>query len=295
MKQPMSSAERRICLYAWIVALVMLTISLAVYVATKPVTVSFIDVGQGDACLVQAGKGGAVLIDGGDEGAGLTLSSYLAKQNVRALDAVILSHLHSDHYTGVKELIEDGFPIRMLYLSGIPFPEEEEELFALTQKAGISICRLMADSKLTLGKATYHVLWPQEKAEYMQVNNQSLVLRMEYGENRILFTGDIEAAAQAELALYPERECRADVLKVPHHGGSTAVYRSFLERVHPRFAVIGVGMDNYHGHPHPKMLDALSQIGCQTLRTDLNGTVKLVLHKDKIARIETTDKWRMLK
>ncbi len=293
MKQPLTSAQKKFYLWFWIAACLMLAISFVIYTAAKPVTVSFLDVGQGDACLIQAGRGGTVLIDGGDEGEGETLLSYFAKQNIRKLDGVILSHLHDDHLSGVKELIEAGFPITMLYLSGISNPEEEEPLLRLTKEAGISVVRLMEGNTLTLGKATYHVLWPQPRAEYMQVNNQSLVLRMEYGDNRILFTGDAEVSAQSDLALYPEEELRADVLKVPHHGGKSAVYRSFLEKVQPRFGVISVGIDNYHGHPHPEMLSALDQVGCGVFRTDLHGTVRVVLHKDAIARIETNEKWRM--
>ncbi|MBR5152298.1 MAG: MBL fold metallo-hydrolase [Clostridia bacterium] len=294
MKQPMTNARKQFYLNVWIFAILLLAVSLTVFWVSKPVSIHFVDVGQGDACLVRGGQGGTVLIDGGDVGEGKTLLSYFAKQNVRKLDAVILSHLHDDHISGVKELIQEGFPITELYLSPITDHQAEQELLALTKDAKISVTYLSAEETLNLGKVTYKVLWPYPKAEYMKENNQSMVLRLEYGKNRILLTGDVELSAQAELAMNMGEELKADVLKVPHHGGKTAVYPPFLTKVQPKIGIISVGVDNYHGHPHPDMLSALEETGCGILRTDLHGTVSVILHKDRLARIETNEKWRLL-
>ncbi len=273
----------------------MFLASVLAYVWLKPVSVSFLDVGQGDACLIQGGRGGNVLIDGGDEGSGITLTGYLAKQNVRKLDGIFLSHFHEDHALGVLELLRTGFAVKQIYLSIIPsHTEMEEELLYLAKEQDIPITRLGIGDSVTLGRVRYDVVWPTERAQFMKENNQSMVLRAEYGENRILFTGDIEMSAQSELALDHKEKLTAQILKVPHHGGESSAHLPFLRAVHSRFAVIGVGVDNYYEHPHPKMLDNLNAIGAQVLRTDKDGNVKVVLGKDKIKRIEITEKWRKL-
>ena len=281
---------------AWVLALVLFAFALVWFQVSKPVSVSFVDVGQGDACLIQAGRRGNVLIDGGDTGSGVMLMSYLANQNVRTLDAVFVSHFHEDHISGIMELMVQDFPIRMLYLPEVSdASQEEENLLKLVHEKQIPMRRISRSEELTIGKAHYCVLWPEAKAEHLAANNQSLVLRVEYGENRFLFTGDVEISAQAELVQEKGEQLSAQVLKVPHHGGESAVYRPFLEACQPQLAVIGVGMNNYYGHPSQEMLTALADCGSAVYRTDWHGTVKLVLDKEKIKRIETADKWRKLK
>ncbi len=260
----------------------------------QPVTVSFIDVGQGDACLIRAGRGGTVLIDSGDSGAGTTLLSYFDINNVRKLDGVILSHLHDDHISGVKELMEEGFPISVLYLPSVCDRECEEKLLSFTREAGVSVEHLSAGAELRLGKADYHVLWPEDKAEYFEENNCSMVVSMEYGENRVIFTGDAELTVLAEIAKEHEDEIQADVLKVPHHGSKTSISPSFLKAVKPRVALIGAGWKNQHGHPDEETVEMLNQLGCKVLRTDLHGTIQLRYTEEKLVRLTTTDKWRNL-
>lgn len=288
--------EKRLLVVAWVLALTLFAFTAVWFQISKPVSISFVDVGQGDACLIQAGHRGNVLIDGGDAGSGVTLMSYLANQNVRALDAVFVSHFHEDHMSGIMELITQDFPIRMLYLPEVSDASQEEENFLrLVQEKQIPMRRVSVNEELTIGKARYYILWPEEKAAHMSANNQSLVLRMDYGKNCFLFTGDIEASAQAELVQEKGEQLSAQVLKVPHHGGQSALYRPLLAACHPQFAMIEVGMNNYYGHPSQVMLDGLADCGCMVYRTDLHGTVKLLLDKEKIKRIETADKWRTLK
>ena len=279
-----------------LLAVLFFVLACAYYFTNIPATVTFVDVGQGDACLIQIGKNGNVLIDGGDEGSGATLQSFLASQNVRKLHAVFITHCHTDHMTGIIELIQSGFPVEMLYLpQHTSDSEDERELIALIHEKQLPFRRLQDGEVLTIGNAIYHVLWPKQKATYMKANNQSLVLRMDYGENRILFTGDIEASAQIELCMEQPDEIQANILKVPHHGGETAVLTPFIEACNPQISVIGVGMNNLHGHPSPEMLDALNQVQSMVYRTDFHGNVKLTLDKRGIKRIDySDDKWRML-
>lgn len=289
-------SSRRVLKVVWTLALCFFAFACIYFYTNIPVSVTFVDVGQGDSALIQAGKNGNVLIDGGDDGSGVILQSFLSKQNVRSLNAVFVSHFHDDHIQGIMELILGGYPIKMLYLPKYSYASESENtLLDLLNEKQIPFRRLEENEVLTIGKATYHLLWPKQKAAYMKENNQSLVLRMDYGENRILFTGDIEASAQAELFATSPEEIQAQVLKVPHHGGKTAVFTPFLKACAPQISVIGVGIDNYHGHPSKEMLNALTSLKSLTYRTDYHGNVKLILDKTSIKRIETSiDKWRIL-
>ena len=225
------------------------------------------------------------------------MQAFLASQNVRKLNAVFVSHCHTDHVTGIIELIQNGFPIEMLYLPQYTSDSDaERELIALIHEKQLPFRRLREGEVLSIGNASYHVLWPKEKATYMKANNQSLVLRMDYGETRVLFTGDIEASAQIELCTEQPDEIQANILKVPHHGGETAVLIPFIKACNSQISVIEVGMNNFHGHPSPEMLDALNQVQSMVYRTDFHGNVKLTLDKRTIRRIEySTDKWRMLR
>lgn len=285
--------KRRFLLLLWICAAICLVAATVIYVIWEPVTVSFLDVGQGDACLVQAGRNGAVLIDGGDTGEGETLRGYFRVQNVKCLDGIFISHFHEDHASGVLELLESGFPVKRLYIpktnSGTGL---EERVFALAEAQGIPVQRLGKADTLTLGRMRYEVLWPGEDGQNLDLNNASMVLRLNFGDTALLFTGDIEAPAARRLAAEAEEDIRAEVLKVPHHGGSSSVQRSFLEACGPKWAVVSAGTDNQYRDPSDNMLSDLLENGTGIWRTDRDGTVVMTLGEHGIKRVEHSNKWR---
>ena len=272
-------------LITWVLALVTLLVSLFLFSIFRPVTISFIDVGQGDSCLIQAGKNGNVLIDGGDEGNGKSLIAYFNNQNVSKLNAVFVSHFHNDHVTGILELLDLNFPIECLYISKHQSNTEiEDELLSKAKTKNIPVFRLQEKDEITLGKARYLVISQEPYENEDKINNMSMVLHISYGKTSALLTGDLESDAASRLATNPQKNIKANILKVPHHGGISSVSEELISHCDPDYAIISVGENNY-GNPSPKMLSCFSKRSIPVYRTDRDGTIVVTLGKNHIKNI----------
>ena len=239
--------------------------------------VTFLSVGQGDSVVVSS-SGAHLLVDGGgspggnDPGERVVLP-FLRAARVDRLDLAVLSHPHPDHALGLATVLK-AIPTRALWLPG-PLPGEEDGPLAraVVQAAGgaevVRAARGMAP--LRLGEATVEVLGPPPDAALLEsVNDRSVVLGITHGRVRVLLTGDVEEAAEAELPDWP-----ADVVKVPHHGSRTSSTAGFLQRVRPRVAVFCVGRANRFGFPAPDVLARYEHAGARCYRTDLHGAVRV--------------------
>jgi competence protein ComEC len=228
--------------------------------------VSVLDVGQGDAILLQPRGGDPILVDGGPPGHDLV--EKLRDAGVERLGAAIVTHDQSDHAAGVGELL-GAMPIgRLLYA----FLARRTLIAA--RVAGIRPHRVAAGSELRSGRLRLEVLWPP--AELLATapqdgdpNRLSLVLLLRWHDFSMLLAADAEAEAT------PLDPGPVDVLKVAHHGSEDAALADLLDRVRPRVAVVSVGAGNPFGHPTPVTLATLAAHGVRTLRTDRDGTVVL--------------------
>jgi competence protein ComEC len=235
--------------------------------------VHFLDVGQGDCVLIQ-GPESTVMLDGGESEYGPGILEYLRSQGVEEIDYYINSHPHSDHYGGILEVLE-SIPAETFCIGSIPediYPTTRgyEKLVDYLASSGTQVRTLLPGDTLDLGGGgILTVLGPVE--EYSDLNNISLVSRLDFGETAFLFCGDAEKEPEGDL-LESGAYLQADVWMVPHHGSNTGADPDFLEAVSPEYAVISVGRDNDYGHPGEEMLDLLSQRGITLLRTDLQGT-----------------------
>lgn len=246
-------------------------------------TVHFIDVGQGDAVLLQTPAGKNMLIDAGGwrgeletgqgAGSGVVLP-YLKRQAINRLDVLMLSHPHEDHVGGVKAVMQH-LPVGLAVVAPVDknHPEVEQSYWALldelaqvtTVRQGWAGHRLQLDDQLQI-----KILSPP-KGGAEGLNNASLVLKVSYRQISFLFTGDIEKEGQQMLAAGRD-DLRAHILKVPHHGsGNMAV--DFYQRVNPKLAVISVGKNNGFGHPAPVLLELLMGNDTRVYRTDLHGAI----------------------
>lgn len=285
--------ERRILVGAWCFALVFFAVSVWVLVHFRPVTVSFLDIDQGDACLIQAGRGGNVLIDGGDSRSGRTLEGYFQLQNLCSLDAVFISHFHEDHINGIVELLESGFPMKALYISEYSGDSDaERKILSLSEKRKIPVFRLKTGDEITIGKAKYRVLWPGSVWTAKTLNNASMVLRMDYGAASVLFTGDLESAAAKAMTEESGDALKTDILKVPHHGGGSSAQKTLLDTCDADWAIISVGADNQYREPSDAMLALLMDEEMGIWRTDRDGTVVVTLGKEGIRRISDMNRRR---
>ena len=236
--------------------------------------VHYIDVGQGDAILIQTEDDKNMLIDGGDrwDWIGEKLTSYLYKQGVETVHAMVGTHPHADHIGGLPAVIEN-FAVKKVYDSGrVHTTRTYENYLRLIDKKDIPFVTPRRGEEIELGGLTFEVLHPTEDIEDYSLNDASIVLRLEYDNVSFLFTGDAEYEAEREI-VESSKNPAADILKVGHHGSSTSTNDFFLEAVNPGAAIIQVGEDNRYGHPHDEVLEALEARNVDIYRNDLHGDV----------------------
>lgn len=269
--------------------------ALAIAVVHRPDGIprlTILDVGQGDAILVEGGRGGRLLVDGGpDPGRLLVALDERLPPWDRRIDVVILSHPHEDHAAGLAALL-DRYAVERVLEPGMagPGPGYAALEAGLTGRA-IERGLLSTGDRLAVDDISLRVLWPDPGSVPLEppdggtgINNVSIVLLGESGRHRFLLTGDIEEEIDPVILArgLPEIE----VLKVAHHGSRTSSTVSFLEAVRPRLAVVSSGRGNPYGHPAPATVERIEAGGARVLRTDTDGTVEIELGPGRI-RVRT--------
>jgi len=240
--------------------------------------VAFLDVGQGDAALVQLPGPVNVLIDGGPSGAGPRVLEALEQSGVRKLDWVIGSHPHEDHIGGLMDVLPE-VPVARLLDPAFPHTTAlYKKYLQLIRDKGIRPTAARAGQTYDLGSgARLEILAPETPlltGTESDANNNSIVARLVFGSTRFLFTGDMEEDERARLLQSASpAQLQADVLKVAHHGSHNGTDPDFLRAVQPRYAVISLARNNDYGHPHREPLQMLQSQGVPVLRTDERGTV----------------------
>jgi competence protein ComEC len=239
---------------------------------TNDLTAHFLDVGQGDSILLQF-NGKNVLIDGGTEESGPLVESYLRNHGVSSLDMVLATHPHEDHIGGLIAILND-FPIGKILDSGQTHtaPSFENYLNLIDQK-NISYKVLERGQTIDLDpRIKIDVLSPPATPFADDINQNSIVLKVTYGNVSLLLMGDAGKEAEDSL-LTSGYVLKSNILKVAHHGSSSASSSAFLARVNPEVSIIEVGAGNDYGHPAQKNLSALKKVGSKIYRTDLNGNI----------------------
>ncbi|MFQ5881326.1 MAG: DNA internalization-related competence protein ComEC/Rec2 [Candidatus Methylomirabilales bacterium] len=251
---------------------------------------TFLDVGQGDAIFLELPGHQTMLVDAGgsfddrfDIGERV-VAPYLWYRWVRRLDVVVLSHPQPDHIKGLKAVLEN-FPVGEVWEPGYPSTSSTYRwLQAFVRENGIPLRRITRGERIPLRAGVMVTalhpprpfLLHREARPSAIVNNNSLVLRIDHAELRLLLTGDIEKEAEGSL-LDAGVDLQADLLKVPHHGSRGSSSEPFLRRVRPRWAVVQAGFQNSFGHPHRETLIRYGAQGILVLRTDRDGAVMFQL------------------
>jgi competence protein ComEC len=282
-----SSLHRRLACAALVLAAIAAIAPRPIVHSREALLMEAIDVGQGDSLLLITPDGKTLLIDGGGFGGGPhqapqefdigeeVVSQVLWSRGIRHLDAVALTHAHSDHMGGLPSILRNFHPDE-LWVGNNPRFAAYNALLNQAADLHVRLRTLRAGDALTLGNTQIAVLAPFR--DYQPgpepTNNDSLVLHITYGETSVLLEGDAEAPIeQAMLAdnLLPQQGLRSTLLKVGHHGSISSTRPEFLAAVAPQWAVISCGLRNRYGHPRQEVLEELQAAHVRTFRTDING------------------------
>lgn len=254
-------------------------------------SITALDVGQGDALVVESGRF-VMLNDGGSSSASAIgekrILPYLKQRGIAALDAVVVTHPDADHTNGILELLEligeqkTALRIRHLFLPVWMKGSEKENPFILAaQKAGIMVEYLKKGDEIRAGELTISVLHPGAGEDYTgEENAGSVVLQLSCGACRALLTGDLEGSGEEEVLGAAER---CQILKVAHHGSRNSTSEAFLNRIQPQISLISCAWPGRYGHPHRELLERLRACKSHIYGTPVDGAVTVQLKRDRLA------------
>jgi len=272
-----------------LLAVTALCFCLLLHIPVRGLEVTFLDVGQGDGCFLET-RGCRVLVDGGSSsekelGKG-SLEPFLKSRGVGKIDYAIVSHGDADHISGLVYLLESvpDISISCLVLPCLSVGDEAyNRLKELAALRGTEVVLMAEGDRLEKGKLILTCLYPGRSDSAADRNEQSLVVKADYGEFHLLLTGDMSSEGEERLIQRMDRELAGElaevqVLKAAHHGSKTSSSQEFLDAVSPRWTVVSYGENNRYGHPAPEVMERLEKQNCEIWETAKSGAV--MLHTD---------------
>ena len=250
--------------------------------------IHYLCIGQADSTFIKLPNGQTMLID-----AGLPLNSnhvtggerivqYIRSLGVNTIDYLIVTHPHYDHIAAIPSVI-DAFEIQNIFMPDITHTTQAfVRVLDAIERNGLTIQTVQAGDELFNFAGLRANFAAPNSQRYRNLNNYSIVTRLEYGGKYFLFMGDAEAIVENEI-LEAGHGIAADVIMAGHHGSNTSSTLPFLQAVSPQIAVISVGSGNSYGHPHTEVLDRLAALGVDVYRTDLDGTIVIIYHNGNLS------------
>lgn len=262
--------------------------------------INFIDVGQGDSCLIRY-KGTNIMIDSGgslsknkdgksyDIGENV-LNNYLLNRGITRLDYIMASHFDEDHSQGFIFLLKNMKVKNVIISEQYKTSSIYEQFKQICKKQNIQIIYVRSGDEIRIKDLAFKILHPKSKENQISenpLNNNAIVCMVKYKNRRILFTGDIEKVAENEMVKEYTNGLKADILKVGHHGSKTSTTKEFLDLINPSVALIGVGQNNKFGHPNEDVIKRLEEKNIQIYRTDEMGEISVIIDKNGKIKINT--------
>lgn len=236
---------------------------------TNTLDITYLDVGQADAILIQ-NEGHNMLIDAGNNEDGPLLVQYFKEQNMTKFDYLIATHPHEDHIGGMDDIIKN-FDIEKIYMPNV----------TTTTKTFLDVLNAMEEKNMTfdapnigqnfaLGHTLFQVMYTG--SDKKNLNNSSIILKANFKNTSYLFTGDATSEVEKKIL---SKDIKATVLKVGHHGSKYSTTTEFLNKVNPKYAIISVGKNNSYNHPNQITIDKLTKKNIEIHRTDQEGSIFL--------------------
>ncbi|PIC65317.1 hypothetical protein CSV79_01460 [Sporosarcina sp. P13] len=246
--------------------------------AAKEMKVHFIDVGQGDAILVQSPNGKNMLVDGGPKAAGSKVVSFLKEKGVKRLDYVVATHPDADHIGGLEAVL-NAFPVTNFIDSGyVHTSQTYYNLLTLIDKKNIKFTVAKELDKLALdSQLITRVLFADEKGK--DSNAASIVLKITYNKVSFLLMGDADTVTEDYIR--SKYDVKATVLKNGHHGSKTSSSAAFISSVKPSVAILSYGENNSYGHPHAAIEARLKNVGAKTYKTPVHCNITVTTNGAK--------------
>lgn len=249
--------------------------------ASNEMTVTFLDVGQGDCTIVQA-AGHNMVIDAGDNGEGSTVVSYLEENHIDSLDYLILTHPDADHIGGADDVME-AVKVKQVLMPDVSNDTKTyEDVINDIRSIDIDVVHPEVGANYELGDASFEILSPQEVREN-DLNASSVGIKLMHGKKSFVMCGDAEIKSEDAVVETFGSGLECDVLKCGHHGSNTATSQEFLDAADPVWAVISCGEGNRYGHPHAEVVSRLEDADVQVYRTDERGTITAVSDGEQIS------------
>lgn len=281
------SRKRRGFLSVLLVSIGMTILLFTIQVKDK-ITITMLDVGQGDGLVIRGPEGKTYFMDGGSSDVKKVgeyrIEPYLLSQGIGSLDYVFVSHGDQDHISGIREMVQrqkTGVTIKRLVLpTQTVWDDALKELAELAAEEGIPVFTMEKGQCLTEGKLSLTCIQPGKGEMEETGNSASLVLALRYGDFDMLFTGDVEGEGEKRLVGHLQgeySECVWDVLKTAHHGSGNSTTEEFLKTAAPQYAFISAGENNSYGHPHKETLERLKDAGAIIYSTQEEGAVTIVV------------------
>lgn len=236
-------------------------------------TVAVLNCGNADSLFIQTAAGKTMLIDAGESDDFETIHGYLQAAGVERLDVLVATHPHNDHIGSMTKVVQH-YDLGAVYMPRVSHNTKTyENLCTAILEKGLTAKAAKGGTVIDLGDDVKVTALAPNSDEYSDLNNYSVVIRLEYGDVSFLLAGDAEKASEKEmLKEYPEMlDC--DVLKVPHHGSDSSSSEEFIDAVSPVYAAIPCDNENDYGHPAEEVTDRLTEHGVTYYRSDVNGTI----------------------
>ncbi len=236
------------------------------------VTVHFIDVEQGDSIFIDTANKD-VLIDGGSASQSQTVLNYLDSLNITHIHLVIATHMHEDHIGGLIAILNSTLTIDEVLVNNQSHTSATYTNFITAAQAHNLTVAQRGQTYILTETANLTVANPVQPLEFSDLNDNSVVTKLQVGNTSFLFTGDAEEPAEQSMLISSVVSLKCDVLKVGHHGSYTATSQTFLDIVAPEYAVICAGIDNKYGHPHNETIQKLITKSVDIYGTYASGTI----------------------